>query len=63
MVNLRIGQLTATKLEQFNSKHQFKTYPGMGHSSSEMVSKVVDLYSWTCIHKDSYCFSCSTYCY
>ena len=37
MVNYGFGQMTCKKLKQWYSKHEFKTYSGMGHSSSPEV--------------------------
>ena len=37
MVNFDYGRLTAQALGALTSKHAFKSYPGMGHSSCQEV--------------------------
>ena len=38
LVNFSFGQLTSQIIRSFNNKHDFKVYPGLGHSSCEEVS-------------------------
>lgn len=36
------GSRSATLIKEFNPNHEFKTYPGMGHSSCNQVSNLFD---------------------
>ena len=43
MVNFDYGRLTAQALGALTSKHVFKSYPGMGHSSCQEVIIILTL--------------------
>ena len=43
MVNFDYGRLTAQALRALTSKHVFKSYPGMGHSSCQEVIIILTL--------------------
>lgn len=45
VVNIKFGEMTAAVLSSFASKHEFKEYPGLAHSSSPQEMR--DVKEWT----------------